>query len=324
MLPLLLTPGDPRGVGPEISVAALRAPGEAHRGPVVLLGDVAAIRRLAPEVSLIGLEGLSRIGTGLRMLELPEALPGAPGAGEPVEARAIRVAVDLCLRGLARGIVTGPIHKARLHARGFLYSGHTDFLGALCGVEEPIMAFAGEDVRGRPLRVSLVTVHVPLSAVPGLIRRERVLRTIRISHAALRDQLRIAAPRITVCGLNPHAGEEGVLGHEEIGEIAPACAAARAEGIDVRGPVSAETAFIESDQSDLIVAMYHDQALVPLKAIGFGRCVNWTLGLPILRTSVDHGTADALVGTGRARADSMLAALRLAEQLSPPATPAPG
>ena len=312
MLPLLLTPGDPRGVGPEISVAALRA----HEGPVVILGDVAAIRRLAPDVALIGLDGLNRSGAGLRMLEMPEVLPGTlPGTGEPVEARAIRVAVDLCLRGLARGLVTGPIHKARLHARGFLYSGHTDFLGALCGVDEPIMAFAGEDVQGRPLRVSLVTVHVPLSAVPGLIRRERVLRTIRISHAALRDQLRIAAPRITVCGLNPHAGEEGMLGREEIDEIAPACAAARAEGIDVRGPVSAETAFIESDQGDMIVAMYHDQALVPLKAIGFGRCVNWTLGLPILRTSVDHGTADALVGTGRARADSMLAALRLAEQL---------
>ena len=179
------------------------------------------------------------------------------------------------------------------------------------------MAFTGEDHRGRPIRASLTTVHVPLSRVPGLIRRDRVLRTIEMSHAALRDQLQIAAPRLAVCGLNPHAGESGVLGREEIEEIAPACALARAQGIDAEGPISAETAFLESDRFDLIVAMYHDQALVPLKALGFGRCVNWTLGLPIVRTSVDHGTADALVGTGRANPGSLLAALRLAAQLRP-------
>ncbi len=296
--PLLVTPGDPLGIGPEVAVRALRSTGV----DALLVGDIDALRRYAPELVVT-----DRItpGAGLRALAMPAST-------EPVEVQALRVAVAACLAGEGRALVTGPIHKARLAARGFGYPGHTEFLGALCGVDHPVMAFVGGAVR-----VALVTVHLPLRAVPDAITIDRVLHTVRAADRALRDQLGLAAPRLAVCGLNPHAGDAGLLGREEIEIIGPACERARAEGISVWGPISAETAFYEVDRSDLIVAMYHDQGLAPLKRIDFGRSVNWTLGLPIVRTSVDHGTADALVGTGRASPASMEAAIRLAVQLTP-------
>jgi 4-hydroxythreonine-4-phosphate dehydrogenase len=296
--PLVLTPGDPRGIGPEVSIAALRQ--ATH--DVVLLGHVPTLRALAPELAVVAT--LASGGPRLRAMSLPES-------DEPDEVVALRVAVDACLSGRARGLVTGPIHKARLAARGFPHPGHTEFLGELCGVEAPVMAFVGGEVR-----VALVTVHLPLREVAAAVTRPRVLHVIRAAHAALVAQLGIVAPRIAVCGLNPHAGDGGLLGSEEQDVIAPAIAEARALGIDARGPVSAETAFHDAASSDLIVAMYHDQGLAPLKRVDFGRSVNWTLGLPIVRTSVDHGTADDLVGTGRARPDGMLAALALAERLT--------
>lgn len=299
--PLLVTPGDPAGVGPEIAVAALAQTGL----DAVLIGSVEALRRWAPGLAVVeDLRPNHPARGGLRALALPPS-------EEPVEVQALRVAAAACQRGEGRALVTGPIHKARLRARGFAYTGHTDFLGALCGVEEPLMAFVGG-----PVRVILVTVHVPLAAVPALITPARVLHTLRHAHAALRAQLGVPAPRLVVCGLNPHAGEQGELGREEIDAIAPAVAQARAEGIDARGPVSAETAFMHPEEGDMIVAMYHDQGLAPLKRVDFGRLVNWTIGLPIVRTSVDHGTADALVGTGLARPDSMIAALQLADALT--------
>ncbi|MES2639143.1 MAG: 4-hydroxythreonine-4-phosphate dehydrogenase PdxA [Myxococcota bacterium] len=295
--PLVLTPGDPLGIGPEVAIRALRATG----ADAVLLGDVDALRRFAPDLVVVrDIEP----GTGIRALLLP-------ASSEPVEVVAIRVAVDACRAGRARAMVTGPIHKARLAARGFGYPGHTEFLGMLCGVEEPVMAFVGGSVR-----VALVTVHLPLREVPAAVTRAKVLHTLRLADQALRERLGFARPRLAVCGLNPHAGDSGLLGREEIDVIGPACADARAEGIDVRGPISAETAFFEADHSDMVVAMYHDQGLAPLKRLDFGRSVNWTLGLPIVRTSVDHGTADALVGTGKASPSSMEAAIQLALQLT--------
>jgi len=232
---------------------------------------------------------------------------------EPVEVAAIRVAVAACLDGSARGLVTGPIHKARLAARGFPHPGHTDFLGVLCRVSDPVMAFAG----GK-LMVALVTVHLPLRAVPDAVTTERVLHTIRTADEALREQVGLVRPRLVVCGLNPHAGDQGLLGTEDRDVIAPAVAAAREEGVEAVGPVSAEAAFLAAagGQADLVVAMYHDQGLVPLKLVDFGRSVNWTLGLPIVRTSVDHGTADDIAGQGRADPGSMLAALAWAERLT--------
>lgn len=295
--PLVLTPGDPLGIGPEVAVRALRATGV----DAVLLGDLEALRRHAPDLVIV--PDIAS-GSGLRAVVLPSS-------AEPIEIVAIRAAVAACLDGRARALVTGPIHKARLAARGFGYPGHTEFLGALCGVEDPVMAFVGGTVR-----VALVTVHLPLRDVPAAITRARVLHTLRASDKALRERLGFARPRIAVCGLNPHAGDSGLLGREEIDTIGPACADAREEGLDVWGPISAETAFYEAERSDIVVAMYHDQGLAPLKRLDFGRSVNWTLGLPIVRTSVDHGTGDALVGTGKASAASMEAAIRLALDLT--------
>jgi len=290
MRPLVVTPGCPVGIGAEVTAAALA---RVEVGEVWVVGDAAAIHRA----------GL-RERSGLRIVQ-------PPPTAEPVEIAAIRWATASCLAGEARALCTGPIHKARAAARGFAFSGHTDFLAHLCGTEEPVMAFVGGNVR-----VALVTVHVPLRAVPPLITEAAVLHTLRVVHEALTRQLGLTAPRLAVCGLNPHAGEGGLLGHEEELAITPAVRRACAEGIAAHGPVSAEEAFMHPEDADLIVAMYHDQGLAPLKRVDFGRSVNWTMGLPIVRTSVDHGTADALVGTGRARSDSMQAALRLADQLS--------
>jgi 4-hydroxythreonine-4-phosphate dehydrogenase len=300
MRPLVVTPGDPAGVGPEVAVKALRSLGT----PAVLVGDPDAIECWSgplPRVTTVGPV------SGLAILD--------PRLDEPTEVAAIRVATRACLDGAARALVTGPIHKARLAARGFHHPGHTDFLAELCGVQRPVMAFVGGD-----LRVCLVTVHVPLRHVADRITRARVLHTLRVAHAALRDQLGIARPRLLVCGLNPHAGDSGLLGREEIEEIAPACAQASAEGLRVTGPVSSEAAFRSMTQgrADMVVAMYHDQGLAPLKLVDFGRSVNWTLGLPMVRTSVDHGTADDIAGQGIADPASMIAAIQLALDLSRP------
>ena len=301
---LALTPG--MGIGPEVVLGALRA-GAARRARVALIGRASAVE--AANSSDLPLE---RVSTLEQAWSLPQgAIPliDAPDDDEPAEVSALRLAVSACQRGEADALVTGPIHKARLAARGFPYRGHTDFLGALCGGARPVMAFAGGD-----LRVALVTVHIPLASVPRALTTDGVAHTSRVMAAALRDDLGVADPHLLVCGLNPHAGEEGLLGTEEIDIIGPAVQRLRAEGWRVTGPVSAETAFLEAraGRGDGVIAMYHDQGLAPLKAVDFGRSVNWSLGLPIVRTSVDHGTADALVGRGLADPSSMIAAIQLA------------
>ncbi|MDG1481925.1 MAG: 4-hydroxythreonine-4-phosphate dehydrogenase PdxA [Myxococcota bacterium] len=299
MKQLLLTPG--MGIGPEVTAAALRQMRPSR--PLVLLGRDAAVAPWFPDaqrITRLSEHDPTRIG----LLQ--------PQTDEPPEVAAIRFAAESCLSGAAAGLVTGPINKRTLADQGFAFMGHTDFLGHLCGVGDPVMAFTGG-----ALRVALVTHHMPLMQVGAALTMPVIQRTVRIAHAALRDDLGIAAPRIVVCGLNPHAGERGLLGQEELETIGPACDALRAEGLVVIGPVSAETAFLTAQQRgvDLVVAMYHDQGLAPLKSVDFGRSVNWTLGLPIVRTSVDHGTAEHLMGTGRAESASMVAALTLAEQV---------
>ena len=295
---LALTPGDPRGIGPEITVRVLAE--RARSGEpleCVVFGDRAAMERAA---ELVGFEP---------SVEIVD--PG--GAEEPVEVASIRAAVAATLGGRLDGLVTGPIHKARLASRGFPYMGHTDFLGALCDVDQPVMAFVGGS-----LRVALVTVHIPLREVADAVTPARVLHTIREADRALRDQLGLSRRRVAVCGLNPHAGDDGLLGSEDREAIAPGVRAAVEAGIDARGPVSAEAAFrmAADGDVDLVVAMYHDQGLAPLKALDFGRSVNWTLGLPIVRTSVDHGTAYDVAWTGAADPTSLRSALELAERLT--------
>jgi 4-hydroxythreonine-4-phosphate dehydrogenase len=230
---------------------------------------------------------------------------------------AIAQAVEAVQAGAFRGLVTAPIHKAALYGAGFEYPGHTEFLAALCadddGVPLPVMMLAHDDLRTVPL-----TIHIPLAEVPERITAELIDRTIRVIARDLSSRFGIASPRIGVAGLNPHAGEDGMIGSEEVDIIVPALAALRADGIDVFGPLSADTLFYPPHwrNYDCVVAMYHDQALIPIKTIAFDAGVNVTLGLPIVRTSPDHGTAFSLAGTGRASPNSMLAAIRLADAIS--------
>lgn len=283
---LLITPG--MGIGPEVTARALAELGDWSR--YELLGNGEAI------------------DAALTAAGVSAAITDTRGDGEPAEVAAVRAAAERCMAGEAEAMVTGPIHKGRLIAQGFDHMGHTDMLGTICG-DDPVMAFAG----GR-LRVALVTTHVPLMGVLEHITPQRVRRVVQVADAALRNDLGIERPRLALCGLNPHAGEGGELGRTELDVLAPVAAELRAGGIDVVGPMSAETAFMDAakERFDLVVAMYHDQGLVPLKVIDFGRSVNWTIGLPIVRTSVDHGTADDLVGTGKADHSSMVSAIQLA------------
>lgn len=290
----------------------MRALGQrSPEGRVVLIGEDAPVVVAAKASGL----KLTRIDSLAEVDQISDRCLGhivPSGDAEPIPVAAIRMAAQACLSGEAQALVTGPIHKGQLVAQGFSHKGHTDFLGEICGTAEPVMAFVGGS-----LRVALVTTHMPLSEVPSAICSERVGYVIRTAAQALREDLGMSEPRIGVCGLNPHAGEGGLLGTEDETEIAPACEALRTEGWDIRGPISAETAFMDAHAGrlDLVVAMYHDQGLVPLKVVDFGRSVNWTLGLPIIRTSVDHGTAFELVGTGRADPASMESAIHLAQKI---------
>ena len=290
MKPLILTPGDPQGIGPEVVVKALA---EMTVGrPLVLMGDQESIVAAADQWGPLP-DGAQIIDTA--------------GHAEAPEVVAIRRAVEWCQSGKAAAIMTGPINKEKLVRGGFQYTGHTDFLGALCGVESPVMAFVGQR-----LNVSLVTVHCALQEVPSRLNEALIVHVLKETRRAFARYGNEPNPTLLVCGLNPHAGDGGVLGQEEIDVIGPAIQASGLEG--VVGPISAEAAFTRAMRTEgqVVVAMYHDQGLAPLKAVEFGQCVNWTIGLPIIRTSVDHGTAYDLAGTGQADPGSAKAAIRWA------------
>ena len=297
--PLILTYG--MGIGPEVSLKAVQ---QLNDAPVVVLAG----RRDAPLIQAANLPiwGTESDGTVFWM-------PFEDLQGEAAEVAAIRWAAEECLAGRAVALVTGPINKAKLVAKGFSFHGHTEFLGHLCGDVQTVMGFVGGT-----FKVCLATTHLPLMDVAANLSTQGLIDRAEIVLRALESELGIPSPRFGMCGLNPHAGEDGVLGREEIEIIGPACDALREAGHSVIGPISSETAFLEARRGglDMIMAMYHDQGLTPLKAVDFGESVNWTLGLPIIRTSVDHGTADSLVGTGKASADSMGAAIQLAIQLA--------
>jgi 4-hydroxythreonine-4-phosphate dehydrogenase len=225
----------------------------------------------------------------------------------------LRRGAELCLRREAHALVTAPVQKSVISAAGVRFSGHTEFLAELTGAAHPVMLLASKS-----LRVALATTHLPLRAVADALNVEKLESLIRIVHADLQRRFAISDPRILVLGLNPHAGESGTIGREEQTIIEPTVRRLAARGLHIRGPVSADSAFTKEARPhyDVAVAMYHDQGLPVLKALAFGEVVNVTLGLPIVRTSVDHGTALALAGTGRARADSLYAALDLAITLA--------
>lgn len=319
--------GDPCGIGPEIITSAL-ATSEVHAQccPVVI-GDAAALKRAirvcnaALTVQTVASpEEAGRVGKGVIPLleesQLTEAdlMYGCPtsAAGDAVYTY-IRTATRLCLDGRLAAMVTAPISKEAMNRAGHHYPGHTELLAELCRTDRYVMMLAGD-----LLRVCLVTIHEALRDVPGLISVERVLTTIRVTEAGVRRLTGIARPRLAVLSLNPHCGEGGMFGDEERNFIVPAIEAARCAGIDARGPLSADTLFHFARQGhyDGVVAMYHDQGLIPLKLLHFDDGVNITLGLPIIRTSVDHGTAYDLAGSGRASAGSLLAAMGMAVKMA--------
>jgi 4-hydroxythreonine-4-phosphate dehydrogenase len=319
---VVVSSGEPAGIGPDICLALAAREFEAR---LAVLGDSAM---LAARAQVLGSTAALQACTDMAELEphrpgtlavLPLALRAPAVAGTLDAANAayvldmLRTATTLCRDGRAAALVTAPVQKSIVAAAGFKFSGHTEFLAELCGVKLPVMLLTGKSAR-----VALATTHLPLRAVPDAIDFELLTKIVRIVHGDLRAKFGIAAPRIAVLGLNPHAGESGLLGSEDRDIIAPAVAALVREGLQVTGPVSADTAFTRDAlaECDAIVAMYHDQGLPALKALAFGEVVNVTLGLPIVRTSVDHGTALKLAGTGRARPESLFAAVELAIELT--------
>ncbi|HEX7381259.1 MAG TPA: 4-hydroxythreonine-4-phosphate dehydrogenase PdxA [Nevskiaceae bacterium] len=311
---LWLTTGEPAGIGPEIVLAwAQRFQAEAD---VILVGDPRLLEARAGRVGYPQPQWPTWSGAGkresaglyLRAVQL--RAPSVPGhldvrnAAYVVET--LRVALEACLQGAGDAIVTAPVQKSVIADAGMAFTGHTEYFAAGCGGQRPVMMLTADN-----LRVALATTHLPLRAVPDAITGAGVEEVLRILDRDLRMRFGIARPVIHVCGLNPHAGEGGHMGREEIDVIAPAIAAARAAGINANGPFAADTELTPQRwaQADVVLAMYHDQGLTALKYAGFGHAVNITLGLPVIRTSVDHGTALDLAGTGRASHESLGAAV---------------
>lgn len=322
MIPrILITPGEPAGIGPDL---ILRLAQESWNAELVAVCDPQLLRARALELGLpIALEEADLSAPAeaneagfLNVLPVAMAAPCEPGKLDPANAAyvldTLRLAVATCRSGDAQALVTGPVQKSVINDAGFAFSGHTEFLADLLRVRTPVMMLVAN-----LLRVALVTTHLPLSSVPKAITKRRLTSTLRVLHEDLRDKFGCARPRILVCGLNPHAGEGGHLGREEIEVIEPVIEDLRGNGMDLIGPLPADTLFVPSRlaDADAVLAMYHDQGLPVLKHAGFGEAVNVTLGLPIVRTSVDHGTALDLAGTGKADEGSLQAAIDLAIHL---------
>ncbi|MCD6186594.1 MAG: 4-hydroxythreonine-4-phosphate dehydrogenase PdxA [Desulfuromusa sp.] len=328
MQPLLLTMGDPTGIGPELIIKTLleQSLQQMHH-PVQIVGDVGILCHAG---KIFGCEGKpERLKNGLYTLsfgdkklivhscselDLTSVHYGQPDTdcGKAM-VDYVEYAISHCLDKTAAGIVTCPINKAAINAAGYHFPGHTELLAERCGVDKVVMMLAGER-----LKVCLVTTHLAYRDVPAKLSREEILQTIRITAKALQQQFGIQQPRLAVLALNPHASENGLFGDEEQRIIAPAIKAAQAEGIAADGPHSADTLFHFAAKGayDAVICMYHDQGLIPLKLLHFDDAVNVTLGLPIVRTSVDHGTAYDLAGTGKANTASLVAALKMAEQMA--------
>lgn len=318
---LLLTPGEPAGIGPDIT---LMIASENLAAEVVVVADPDLLSERAATLGLdIKLNIINGTDAGsfehragqLHVLPVKLAVASTPGNLDSRNSAyvldCLTQATQHCRSARAGAIVTGPVHKGVINDAGFAFTGHTEFLAALSD-SRPVMMLATES-----LRVALATTHLPLSQVSQAIDFDSLIYIITTLHDFLRNQCAIESPNIIVCGLNPHAGEDGHLGREEIDTITPAIQHCRDKGIRISGPTPADTAFTTHslEHADAVLAMYHDQGLPVLKHTGFGRAVNITLGLPFIRTSVDHGTALDLAGSGHANADSMQAAINMAMRL---------
>ncbi len=322
---LAITMGDAAGIGPEVIVRSLTSPEMRQICRAIVIGDAgvmrATVQGMEANLSIHAIQHPAEARhdpdaidvLDLENIRLDELTPGqlSPMAGRAAYEYVIR-AVDLAMKGQVDGIVTAPLNKKAMHLGGCHYPGHTEILAEKTGTDDFTMMLVSGN-----LRVVLVTIHVSLREAIDLVDRERVVRTIRLTDRTLR-RMGIAAPRLAVAGLNPHAGEDGLFGQEDNEEIVPAVEQAQTEGIDAQGPFPPDTIFLRAvnGEFDAVIAMYHDQGLIPLKTIGFSTGVNVTLGLPIIRTSVDHGTAFDIAWQWKADAESLNAAIRLAAQMS--------
>jgi 4-hydroxythreonine-4-phosphate dehydrogenase len=317
--------GDVTGIGPEVKLKALAAEASLDDTKYLLIGDATVANALNQKLGLgLPLSPGRGMPTSERFIifnpnreELAQDLP----AGSPVAARAavawVREGAERCLRGELDALVTAPVNKEAIVRAGIEFVGQTEMLSSLAATERTAMMLLGTDDRGRWLRVALATTHLPLRSVSERLTAEKIETAIGLAAQACRD-LGLPRARIGVCGLNPHAGEGGKIGTEELTTIGPAVQASQRRQIDAVGPLSADALFYYAYRGDYdaVVAMYHDQGLAPLKMVAFDQGVNWTLGLPFIRTSPDHGTAYDIAGQGIAKPSSMLAALRLAKQLA--------
>jgi len=316
---LAITTGEPAGIGPELCLSLAQRPVAAR---CVLIGNHDLLQQRARDCGIrVDLTAYQAhrpappVGT-LEVIDVPLAAPVLAGRLDPRNSRAVLqsldIAIDGCRDGQFDAMVTAPLHKSVICEAGTPFTGHTEYLQARCGVDQVVML-----LEGGGMRVALATTHLPLREVADAITPASLERTLRILHHDLARMYRIASPRILVAGLNPHAGEAGHLGREEIDTIIPVLERLRGEGLQLSGPLPADTLFVQHhlDEADAVLAMYHDQGLPVLKHASFGGGVNVTLGLPIIRTSVDHGTALDLAGTGRADSGSLHAAASLAIRL---------
>ena len=320
---IAVTPGEPAGIGPDLIIQLAQA---RQTTELVVVADPDLLEQRAKSLSLpLTIHEFNNpdetpdrsVQSCLTCLPVPLNKSATAGKLDPANAEyvleTLRQATDGCLSGQFDALVTGPVHKGIINEAGIPFTGHTEFLAARCGEDvHPVMMLATDE-----LRVALVTTHLPLNKVSAAITPERLERVCRILHADLVERFHIKAPRILVCGLNPHAGEDGHLGMEEIEIISPVLEKLRDEGINLIGPLPADTLFTHRNlkHADAVLAMYHDQGLPVLKYSGFGQAVNITLGLPIIRTSVDHGTALELAATGKAETGSLESAIRTAMQM---------
>ena len=327
--PLAVTLGEPAGVGPDITFAAWRRRGELRLAPFYLLADPAFIgwraKRIAPDLQIAVVEPAEAAEAFVRALPVVDigvtvsAQPGRPDqSSAPAALAAIRRAVADVAAGNARAVVTNPVAKSVLYRSGFSEPGHTEYLAKLAMESSGVAARPVMMLWSPELAVVPVTIHLPLRDVVRTLTADLVVETGRIAAADLKARFGIARPRLAVAGLNPHAGEEGTLGDEDLTIVRPAVERLKAEGIDARGPLPADSLFHQAARAsyDVALAMYHDQALIPIKTLAFEHAVNVTLGLPFVRTSPDHGTAFDIAGTGSANPGSLIAAIQLAARLA--------
>lgn len=313
-----MTPGDPAGIGPDL---ALQLASRSQRHRIVVIADRKLLQERAEHLhvnpTIRDYDHRHQPTGEIECLHVDCGVSVYPGQADTEYAtyilETLDVAIDGCLSGEFDGLVTGPVNKETIIRSGTPFTGHTEYLAEKTESECPVMLLAHGN-----LRVALVTTHLPLSKVPEAITRSRILEVAKVLHHDLVDRFRIGSPRIGVCGLNPHAGEGGELGMEEINEIIPAVDELQAKGMEISGPYPADTIFTGNmwNRFDAILSMYHDQGLPVVKHAGFGEVVNITLGLPIVRTSVDHGTAYDIAGSGQADASSLLSAIAMAAELS--------